>query len=503
MRIKTYIFFIGLLWLFFLLPNLFAQNRNTPLARLKETRQRLEFARDIQASTNDPRAENLLTDAEISLRRAGRQLRNRRLILARRLINQANQSINEALKILFKEPIKKRYQRLEKLMRKAEQIVPGSGNLEAKNTLRRGLRNRELAKEAFRKNNFQKALFHYNKAYFLIQKSIDLVRNSDKPAGQQVEDEAYRFNQFYSKNEPLIANSPLETVRKNKRLAMELTQKAEAARKEGDFRLAIDYYHQAMRLLLRALTIAQGKAEKPALRAYDEVNQLDELIKNLEQKYQPENLNEQLTILYSRVKQLQEDAHTALDNSNFDEALQNAQLARDLIERMLKKSRQTNIRQPDKFDQNINRLERRLKEINQLVIENNNKEAKILLDYAKTAKEKAVRFFNNKKHRTAFEVLRMAEKFANSANDLVRFAPANNLTSETVSQNLEHFKRQFLLIQSKSNNHSQPDVKFCLEQVQKMLNLAQENYEKGFLHVTDACLRLGKHYLDKCDSLLR
>ncbi len=315
------------------------QRRQTMPHKFREIRNRLEFARDIQSTVKDRQVEDLLTSAEISLRRAGRQMRNRRPIIANQLLKRADQEVNQALKILFREPFKRRMKQLNQLIEKADDIVPKSSNAEAAGFLERGKKNKSLAIETARNSELKKSMFHYNRANFLVKKSIDLARDSDKSVGQQATDEAYRFDQFYSKNKDVIEESQNQTVKRIKNRALELAKKAEEAKLNGQHSQAIDYYHQSTRLLLRALNLAQGKADKAELRAFEEMTLLDELIDNAEQKFKlsdPENEN---NILFERIKQLQQNAHKDLDESKYEEALIKTQLARDLIDRIIRKSK--------------------------------------------------------------------------------------------------------------------------------------------------------------------
>jgi len=479
---------------------LFAQNRMPIPQRFEIAQKRLEFARDIQASINDRQAGDLLADAGINLRRARRQFRAGRLLFANRSLNKANNSISQALKILLREPIKQRREKLKALISEAENIVPNSGNPEAQKTLDRGLVNASLAAKAFQRNNFQKSLKHYNQAYFLIQKAIDQVRNNEQTAGQEADNESYRFDQLLSKNMDIISSSTNETVHRNKQLAMKLARKAEAARQNADFRTAIDFYHKATRLLLRALDIAQGKAERSTIRVYEEVALLDELIDNYEPRIKDRQFDEQTSFLVSRVKQLQDEAHQALDDKNYDQALVKAQFARDMVERLLKKNRGSKISPSEKVARDFGRLEKKLHEISKYVTESTNEEAKILFNYSNVAKNKAELSFKKNNLRLAIEGIRMANRFALAADELVQFGPGDELSSEFVSKRLERLEIKLLRIQSKLSEPAPPGMKFCLEQTEKMLSFARQNYDKGFFHVSDACLRLGKSYLEQCNS---
>jgi len=480
-----------------------AQRRKPPRPRFMEIRKRIEFARDFQASVQDSEAEKLLINAELSLRRAVRQDRAGRPVQAQRLIKQSSQSVNQAIKIIFKEPLKLRKEKLRQLIDEAEKIVTPSENVEAQTIFQKGLNSSKLAAIAYRNNNFQNVINFYNRATHLIQKSIDLVKNSDKSVGQAASDESYRFDQFFLKNKEIINSSKNETVQRNRRLALNLARKAEAANNSGEYRQAIDYYHQATRLLLRALNIAEGKTDQSASRVYAEIALLDELIENIEIEILPEQKNEQLNFLLQQVKQLQEEAHTALDNQDFDKTLLKTRAARNKIDKVIKKSKSKKLPPGQKTSRDLERLSLRIEEITKHVTGTTDSEAKILLNYANVAKRKAGQAIQNKNHRIANEVIRMASKFANSAEQLAMYGPLKKLTPEAISDRLRRLESSLQETQFDGFNPKQAEINFCLEQTQKMLELAQDNYDKGFLHVSNACLKLGTGYLNKCRLIIK
>ena len=316
-----------------------AQQARTFFKKVERTRQKINFARDIQLTANNPEAGRLIRMADANLRRAVAAAKKRRRLGAVRNLRKAEEAVNSALKILFRENIENRRRRLEKLIKDAEQLVQTRDNEEAKKFFGDGLKNKGLAIKFLRENNFRKALFHYNKAVFLLKKSITVARNEDKSTAQVAEDEAYRYSQFYEKNKKELLDSTHPGVKKNVDLAQKIAQKADRARQDGKSQEAIDFYHQATRLLSRALNIASGKENKMESRADEEVALLDELVENLEKQMPPETRDEMSEFLISQIQLLQENAHIFLKEQKSDEAIRNANMARNLAERLLKKRR--------------------------------------------------------------------------------------------------------------------------------------------------------------------
>jgi len=318
---------------------LFSQERAKLQRKFDSVRKKYNFAQGLLNEQKNTRAQDLLSSAGMNLRRANRQMRGRRPFVANRSINTADISINQALKILLKEPMKKRKRKLDELARRAENVVIGSENIRAQMVLDNGLRNKNLAYEAYRNNNFFQSMRLFNLAHQQLLKAINLVTNNKRDMSVEIENEAYRFNQFLEFNKGIINTSKNQKVIKFKESAHKKVRDAEQAKQDGNFQLAINHYQEATRLLNRALDITLGKTQLSVSRVLDKVAQLDELVDNIELRNEQIEANEQIKILMSRIKQLQTEAHQAVENNNFGIALNKAQLALDLLNKIHKKTK--------------------------------------------------------------------------------------------------------------------------------------------------------------------
>ena len=340
MSFKVKIFLITMLLFTFAASVLLSQEKTNLQRKFDGVRKKFNFAQGFQNEQKNPRAQELLNKAGMNLRRANRQMRGRRPFVANRSIKEADKAINQALKIFLKEPMIKRKKKLDELAKRAENIVIGSENVGAQKALDSGLKNKDFAYEAYRRNNFFRSMRFYNQAYQHLLKAISLVTINKRDIGIELENEAYRFDQFLEFNKGIINSSKNQTVIKFKESARKKVRDAEHAKLDGDFQLAIDYYQEATRLLNRALDITLGKTELSVKRVFDKVARLDELVDNMEQRYDRLEPDEQITIWMSRIKQLQKQAHQAVAENNFGIALNKAQLALDLVNKIHKKTRE-------------------------------------------------------------------------------------------------------------------------------------------------------------------
>jgi len=470
--------------------------------KLESTFNRLEFTRDLQVSFSDKSVEQEISDAEILLRRARRQLQNNRPVLANRSLNEANDRINIALRKLLKEPLKKQQQDLDSLIAAAKIIVADSQNPDAKNQLKIGIESRDAAHQYYRQNEFQMALKQISQAFFQVQKAIDKVKNNDQATKVKVAEEKAAFEKLLNQTEGSISSSAHSTVKNNYRQAIKLTGKAEEAQANQEFQQAIEYYHQATRLLLRALDLAEGKGDRTAVRAHEEVAALDELIDNFQNRVREDQQGDRIAYLGTRILQLQQDAHVALENKNYKLALMNAQLARDLIQRLLNKA-QSSRSDTDKFLQDeFEQLGVDIEEIKTRATQSGQTEALVLLRYGEVAKQRGEQFLQNQNLRLARESILTANRFVFAADGLLRNEVSEPPTEDDVLHKIQTITADFESIRDDVKNSARPDVRIHVQQAVKLISLAQENLGQGYFFVANECADQARTLFEKCRVLL-
>lgn len=480
-----------------------AQPRQPLRQKLNLVSRKLDFAQELQASFNDRSTNETLNKAELKLKQARDLIQSRRRLLANQLINEAEILINQAMRELLKEPVRKRRESLDHKIQIAKKIVRKSDNPEASVLLDRGIENKTIAEQAFRAGEFQKAIKHFRQAEFQVQKSIDFVSNRDKSTATQAREEAQQFNRLVTQSESIISQSTDPEVQKNYRLAIKLSQRAEKASLMGNFSGAIDLYHQATRLLLRIRDLAEGKTDRSATRAYEEVATLDELIENIQQRVQPFEDDERVQFFMSHLEQLQEDAHKALDAQDYKLVLLNTQYARDLIERVQKKLRSGNNEIADLIDQELKQLEVDLNDINdRFVVQGTNEEANILLTYARFAMVKAKELLNEQKFRFARESILIANRFAFAADRLIRKQVTGDISADQILNKIQNAEKEISSFQSKITVATRPDAQAYLDQAQKMLKLARENLNRNYRYTANECVEASQSTIEKLRTVL-
>lgn len=475
----------------------FAQQKSLMSKKWENTYLRLEFTRDLQASFAEKVADKEIRDAEGLLRRARRQIGSNRLIIANRSLNEANNVINRALRKLLTGPLKKQQDDLDNLIETAKQVVQNSENPNARKLLSTGIDNKNSARQLFRQNEFQRALKLLSQATFQIQRSIDIVKNSDQATKEGVAEEKVRLEKLLGESENVISASANSTVKKNYRQALKLSGKAEEAEAKQDFQQSIQYYHQATRLLLRAIDLAEVKADRTAVRAHEEVAALDELIENLQSKFDEAGQDDKATIWGTRILQLQRDAHEAIENKNYKLCLMNTQLARDMIQRILNKTQTQRTDAGDILHSEFDQLEIDIDEITDRANQAGNVEATILLRYGRAAKVKGEQFLQNRNLRLARESLLTANRFVFAADRLVRNEAGESPAEEEIQRKIKTLEQDANSFRDEAKKSRKPEVRIYFEQSTRMLDLARENAGMKYFFVANECAEYAGTLLEK------
>jgi hypothetical protein len=465
---------------------------------------KLEFAKEVQLSFRDRSTIELLSTAESKLNQARNQMQARRFLPANRMMNEAETAINQALVMLLQEPMHKRTRKLNQQIDEATQVVRNSDNRDAIDLLEKGIENKTIAVQAYRDAKFQDAIRYFKKAERQVQMALDSVKNKDKSVEENARDEADQFNKLLARAKPTLANSSNPTIQRNYRSALKLSQEAELAQTGGNYRLAIEFYHKATQLLLRTIDLAEGKADRAASRAYEEIAAMDELIEKIRQRIIPIEDDDQIQFYMTHLDQIQEDAHIALEEKNYKLVLLNTGYARDLIEQVHKKLRSDKDFVQELLDQEFNQIEVDLNELNERAKKDGSSiEAEILLTYAALAKNRAGELMNNQRYRFARESLLLARRFAFAADRLMNKQSKHKISAETVFKKIQDVEKRLKKRISEANLVSNPELQIYFDHAKKMFDFANQNFSKGYYYVANECIEACETVVERSSKISR
>ena len=465
---------------------------------------KLEFARELQLSFRDKSTVELLNTAEIKLNQARNLVQSHRALMANRMMNEAESAINEALTILLQEPMQRRTRKLDQQIEEAKIVVSNSNNQEAIDLLKKGIENKAIAEQAFREKQFQNAIRYFKTAERQVQRSLDIVQNKDKSIEEKARDEQDQFKQLLARAEPLVSKNSNPTIQRNYRSALRLSREAEQEKAVENYRLAIELHRKATQILLRTIDLAEGKADRAASRAYEEIAATDELIERIRQKIIPIEDDDHIQFYMNHLDQIQDDAHAALAAKNYQLVLLNTRYARDLIEQLHKKVRSDSDVVHRFIDQALNQLELDLNDLKERAKKDGgNIEAEILLTYATQAKTRAEELLERRRYRFAREVILIANRFTFAADRLIRKGATGEIRSDEIFRKIQNVATKLKRINSNRDVSFDPEMQNYFDHVQKMFDLANQNFSKGYYHVANECIEACETALERSAKFFR
>lgn len=171
-------------------------------------------------------------------------------------------------------------------------------------------------------------------------------------------------------------------------------------------------------------------------------------------------------------------------------------MARNLAERLLKKIKTPKAEGPLSIENRLNKLSDKIEKLEKEVTQSTDIEVKTLVNYAKEGNKKAENALFNKKPYIASEVISMSENLLDFTQGIID-GRAPQLKPEDLKREIENLYKIIEKNQNKIKRSQNGHAEFHYSQAKNMLDLAQENYDKGFLHVSNAFLQLSKNHLKK------
>ncbi|MBC7187183.1 MAG: hypothetical protein H5U38_09135 [Calditrichaeota bacterium] len=315
-------------------PQLLAQGPRSGQAALDQLDRQLERAAQLLAGRSEPALQGLLEQARQLRAQAATEMAQGRHAQANAHIAAARRVLDQLMARLLHSPVGQLGERLQELMRQAEQLVPGSGNMEAERLLARARQQQARAADAVRQQRYQAAAEHYRVAIYCSKRALDLVQGGGRMGAERLEEARDQYLTLLDVAEQAAARSDNPMARRSLEQARRHGLLAERARHRGDPALAWELYHQGIRILLRCISISEGEMGSPRERAEEEVQRVEELLQEAarEQELSP---SPEGRLLLPKGKELLSRARRNVAAGAFPMALQNAELAEGIAYRLL------------------------------------------------------------------------------------------------------------------------------------------------------------------------
>jgi HEPN domain-containing protein len=345
---KTVIYII---LLFLCAPAVAQQNRGVSLRR--QLQREMTMARFLAQEHPDAEADSWLEQAEQLQKEASALLRKGRAPAARRKARQARDMTMRVIKKLSRVHLVELDQQVKVLISRAEVIVSGAQNKEASRLLKQSRVKLSEARIEGQKGQYRKSFELLRMARFQVERSIELVEEGADDIDSKIRREQVRFENLLARAERLLPACDDEQAQKLYRQVMQQEAAISEALDTNDKYVALDLYYSSTRLVLRAINLCQGVDVSLQELAEQEIARLDDLI-DAARLQDGEDMPRRGKFL-NQASSLRDKARFALLNENYEQALQHAQKAIDLLNVPQKLNEQN--RPGNRLHQELARLE--------------------------------------------------------------------------------------------------------------------------------------------------
>lgn len=444
-------------------------------ASLKRLDEQLAFAKELLASFPNRQAQLYIQSAEQLRNKAREAALSNRLIPATNNVRNAQQLVDKAISMMVVVPLERLQERLQELLRHAEQVVPASVNKEADRLLRMAKNNRQQGNRAAKVGDYRKTMEYYRVATFLAERAIDVAEGPKGNLRDRLSKERERFEELLERARSAALTSKDEKSKRLLRKAERQIGSIKDAINRGDLRLALSLYYSTTRLLLRVIDIAEGRHVSERERVVEEVEALSELITVIKDRF-GESADRRIAFLINRAEKLYFQAQKDVESERYMQAWQKIERARGLLERVVRGGRSEGIKLSDRAERELERLR---EDINLLLDRSETAQRPIvkqLLSAAKLSADDAEKWISAGRIRLALEAILAGNRMVLAAERAAK--PAQSTQPDLVRKELD--KLDQALSEAKSDTESQSEIALgLLRQAEEMRNRAHIAFEKG------------------------
>jgi hypothetical protein len=452
-----------------------------------EHREAHEFLAKAEAAFKDAEAKYIraLTLNDIPLRN---------LLLKDALANiaLAKSYLDRAVKLISELPLTRLRNTLAELMRRAEQAVLAQPNREAQRLVYQARKNQLDAERAAMRDP-RRAFELYQIAIALVNKALSLVE------GPRLNERA-RYEELEARARDAVETGGIPAARTVLDQAVKQGLAAEEAYRKGDTATSQKLYSGAIRLLLRAISLAMsGQSGKDRIR--NDIALLQDLIQNAEQNIQA-NLDPRASLLLARARVLVREAEAAMARQQPLEAKWRLDLARNFVDKALRKADRGAINAENfaqRFNEALQELARDLEEVGGRVREAGKPEAAALVDLAASAYKAAENAGKQNRLVFGFQLIRLAQHLLLRAETMLRDSATASATDtptrETVLQQLAQTETT---AQEISNTGGLESCQNARAQAVELLKSSRAAFERGQMRLAVAILEVANDLIENC-----
>ncbi len=314
---------------------LLAQTGEEARKVLEETNNVLEKARIVVVESGNPEAKEVLQIAVDMQAKAWGLFKDERFKEAIAVSLEARENGYRAIKIasepqINEEFVRKELERTSELMGDAGPVIKESGNKKAAEIFGLAVNEQEKAKEAFKNRDLKLALKLTYSAREHTKEALKLVKGDISE--EDVKKELERTDQLIEKAGPIIKESGNKEAMVIFEKGVAIQQKAKAAYKEGNLKLALKLTLEARELVFKALKMVEGQITPEEVAKA--IKETDDLIQKWSPQIKESGNKEAIKLLENAISH-QDKAKSLFKEKKFKAALAQTDVARKLLKKAI------------------------------------------------------------------------------------------------------------------------------------------------------------------------
>ena len=379
--------------------------------------------------------------------------------------------------------IKQMLERLDRLLQRAEKEVETSENQKAANMLDLAGTQRDNAVNAVLRQEYRVALTHFRLAKYFAQRAIFLIDGKNKPVMERLREERTQYRELFVAAREAVDRSNNKLAQQAFNQAKRKIVMAQRAFRRGTFCVAINYYRESTRLLLRALSLAGSQSQSHEEQARRSIQRVDELLATTKRRVNTKGQEEALDQL-REAKALQDQAKEKIAVGEFREAIERSEGAREIIARVAGKALKTPQDLESRVRLEMGRLQTSIEKNGIEISGQDSSEADALRVEVLKMAQIAEQAINHNQNNVALQLVLAANKLLLASEQMENKAPTTFSETNIQAQ-----------LQSLDNliNKTNTNLDFGDEEAEQLFNYAKSIRADAAKALSDGHLQMAQH----------
>lgn len=463
----------------FLLATLLAA-QDQPDQLLEQVQREVTTALEMLRLFPDRNADNLVRQAQALLEEGRQLLNSRQPWLAIIKLRLALDRVQQAMQMLSRVPSQRSREEVEELLRRAEQLVSGSGNKEAERHLNSARLNLGKALHSGDRGQMQQSGEYLRLARFFLERALSLVETRDPGQNSDLQGDRSRFEELLELTREAVSRCDNPAARRLLLQAQQETEKIGALMLRGENKIVLTHYANGTRLLLRALDLCSGLEGTSREQLREEFTLLEDQISLLVDH--EEAAGAEAAPLRDKIALIQMQVRHALETGQNGLALRKMELLRLLLRRL---------ENPAPIAGNVQielqRLRQELEEAERAV-QPQSPRTRTLLRAAQNQAEEAERHVQAGRIRPALAAILAGNRLLTLAGS----SPAAGAGVDAGSIRMELERLEERLQAMRLTEGSTPDAQEAVRQASRLCEMARQALQNNQLELAEEYIRLAR-----------